>query len=116
MARGDSELRRSFFLLGSLALSGALLYWAQPVLVPVMIAILAAFLLAPVVSRLEHWRIPRFVASSITVIGAAIVLLGVMHIFVLQVRSLVSELPTYRTQVKAKIVHVREATAETWIV
>ena len=36
--------------------------WAKELLLPLILAILISFLLAPVVSRLERWRFPRAVA------------------------------------------------------
>src|SRR6185436_10594147 len=48
----------------------ACLYWAQIVLIPVALALLLTFMLAPVVSRLERWRVPRALAV------VAVVLLG----------------------------------------
>jgi AI-2 transport protein TqsA len=36
--------------------------WAKEFLLPLILAILISFLLAPVVSRLERWRFPRVVA------------------------------------------------------
>src|SRR5437764_422472 len=46
MSIGDDGLRRTFFHLGSFAFIGALLYWAQPVFMPLAIAVLAlAFLM-----------------------------------------------------------------------
>lgn len=50
---GESELRRFFYLLGCLALVGAILYWARPVVIPLSIAALATFVLAPTVGRMD---------------------------------------------------------------
>src|SRR6187402_497413 len=40
----------------------AILYWAQAVLIPIALATLLTFLLAPLVSRLQRWGIKRGVS------------------------------------------------------
>ena len=55
----------------------AVLYFARELLIPLAFALLLAFLLSPVVKRLEGWRIPRAVASSL-VLFVACALLAVM--------------------------------------
>ena len=87
MGTADLELRRTFYFLGSLMLIGALLYWAQPVLIPLAIAILWTFILTPVVGRLERWGLPRFLASAIAVLGVAIVFIGIGNIFGSMIQS-----------------------------
>src|SRR5258708_10709759 len=48
--------------------------WAKELLLPLILAILISFLLAPVVSRLERWRFPRAVAVlSVVAIGFALI-------------------------------------------
>ena len=83
-----------------------MLYLAKEVLIPLALAILFSFLLAPVVRRLERWlwRIPAtliavFVAFSL--IGAIAVVAGKQAI------SLAAKLPEYRENIIKKIHAVR---------
>jgi predicted PurR-regulated permease PerM len=46
------------------------LRWAAAVFIPLMLSLILTYALAPLVDRLEHWRVPR-------VIGAAVILLGI---------------------------------------
>jgi predicted PurR-regulated permease PerM len=51
----------------------AALYLARPVLIPLAFAILTSYALNPLVSSLEHWRIPRAAAATLVltaVVGA----------------------------------------------
>ncbi len=48
-----------------------MLRWASAVCIPVMLAVLISYTLSPLVTRLQHWRIPR-------AIGAAFLLLGIL--------------------------------------
>src|ERR1051325_10078786 len=115
MPRPDTDLRRTFYLLGSITLAGALLYWARPVLILVLIAMLATFILAPMVAWLERRRIPRFIASTIAVLAVAVLLIGIVYVFILQTTELTSDAPAYKTQISAKIHHLRTAVTNSWL-
>lgn len=113
---GESELRRIFYLLGSLALVGAIVYWARPVLIPVTFAVLTTFVLTPLVARMERWGVPRFLACTGALLAAAVVIAAIAHIFIQQMGELASEAPTYKTQITEKIGGLREAAAHSWVV
>jgi len=112
---GESDLRRTYYLLAILALVGAFMYWARPVMMPVTIAVLTSFVLAPLVGRMERWGVPRFVASTAALAGAAVLLIGIAQVFVQQVGSLAHEIPTYKTQIAQKVGDLRQAAANSWI-
>jgi predicted PurR-regulated permease PerM len=48
----------------------AILYFARELLIPLAFAMLLAFLLSPIVKRLESWRIPRAPASALVLVAA----------------------------------------------
>src|SRR4030095_10850763 len=73
--------------LAGLVLLIACLYWAREVLVPVALAILLTFLLAPLVPLLERRRLPRVPAVVLVVLLALGVLGGVGMVLVTQVMS-----------------------------
>jgi predicted PurR-regulated permease PerM len=84
------------------------LYWAQAVLVPVALAILLTFVLTPPVTWLERW-----VGS-----GAAVLIVVTLVFSLLglagwglgrQMNHLVEDLPSYRSNIRAKIADVRGA-------
>src|SRR5258707_1826572 len=76
--------------------------WAKELLVPLILAILISFLLAPVVSRLEHWRFPRAVAVlSVVAIGFALIG-GLCSTLSLEGLDLVNSLPKYRDNIHAR--------------
>lgn len=79
-----------------------MLYLAKEVLIPLALAILFAFLLAPVVRRLERWlwRIPATLIAvflAFSLIGAIAVIAGKQAI------SLAAKLPEYRENIIEKI-------------
>ena len=57
----------SFATLGSLFLIVLMLYWGQPVLMPLAFALLLAFVLNPVVSLLRRWRVRHTLAVTVVV-------------------------------------------------
>lgn len=88
------------------ALVVAVLYWAQPVVVPVVLAILFTFVLAPVVITLQ--RFLGRVGAVVLVVALAFGALGLSGWAVgQQMTSIVDELPSYRANIRQKIRDVR---------
>lgn len=112
---GESELRRTFYLLGSLTLVGVLLYWARPVVILVTLAVLTTFVLAPIVGRLERLGVPRIFASTIALVCVTVLLIAIGHIFFQQMGRLASDLPAYKTQMAEKVDDLRNAANESWV-
>ena len=84
------------------------LYWAQAVLVPIALAILLSFVLAPPVNWLERWlgRVP----AVLMVVTLVFVVLGLAGWgLARQMNNLADDLPRYRVNILAKIADVRGA-------
>jgi predicted PurR-regulated permease PerM len=92
------------------AIIGAL-YFGREVFVPIALAILLSFVLAPLVRLLQRWHIPR----GLSVIS--VVLLAFMSIFALggviatQVAELAGDLPQYQFTMREKIKSLRGTAA-----
>jgi predicted PurR-regulated permease PerM len=84
------------------------LYWAQDVLVPIALAILLTFLLAPPVTWLQRWvgRIPA-VLAIVTLVFTIFGLAG--WGLARQMDNLAQDLPRYRVNILHKIADVRGA-------
>src|SRR5918992_4282951 len=84
-----------FVILASVCVVTAALYFAQEVLIPLALAVLITFLLAPLVTRLERWRLGR-VPSVVIVVGLAMALVaGIGAIVTRQMLRLLYDLPKY---------------------
>ena len=84
----------------------AVLYWAQAVLVPIALAALLAFMLAPLVTMLQRW-IGR-VASVVSVVALTSALFGLAGWGLFrQATSLIDELPQYRANIHRKVADLR---------
>jgi predicted PurR-regulated permease PerM/methylmalonyl-CoA mutase cobalamin-binding subunit len=93
-------------LVGLVIMVGCL-YWAREVLVPVALAVLLTFLLAPLVTLLERRGVPSMPAVVLVVVLALGVVSGVGAMLVTQVVSLGAELPSYKDNIKQKISDLR---------
>jgi predicted PurR-regulated permease PerM len=98
-------------LLGVLVTAVAALYFGQEILMPVALAILLSFALAPVVMRLRRWRLGR-VPSVIGVVALMFVLIiGFGMVVGTQLVDLANNLPSYEQNIRAKIRSLRGAAA-----
>jgi predicted PurR-regulated permease PerM len=99
----------SLFLLPTVVLIIASLFWAQAVLIPVAVSILLTFLLTPVADSLERLGLGRAFSVILIVILAFSFLAAVGWIVTLQLTSVANELPTYRKNIEQKIADIRGA-------
>ena len=92
-----------------IAMIVAALYFGQDILVPLALAILISFALAPFVIRLRRWRLGR-VSSVLTVVLLLFaVLIGFGSIVAIQILDLADNLPTYEYNIRNKIRSVKTA-------
>src|SRR6202166_1709242 len=83
------------------------LYFARVMLVPLALAVLFTFVLAPLVTALERIRIPRFFAIFL-VVGITVSGIGIMGWTVgNQLIDVTNQLPSYKTNIKEKIDAIR---------
>ncbi len=98
------------FLLPVLLIA-AVLYFAREILVPLALAILLSFVLAPLLRKLQKWRIPRGVAVPVVVLIAFAVVFGLGALVAMQVTTLASDLPRYQTTLREKVQDLKGMTA-----
>jgi predicted PurR-regulated permease PerM len=87
----------------------AFLYVARDVIVPIILAVLLSFLLAPAVRALRRWRIGRVTAVSLTVSMAFLAILGFGAVVVQELSILAQQIPEYRSNLETKIRALPEA-------
>jgi predicted PurR-regulated permease PerM len=91
----------------------ACLYVGREVLVPIALAVLMSFVLAPLVRLLQGWYVPRGLAVIVVVLVAFAAISGLGGLMVTQVNQLASDLPRYQSTLREKIESLRGATAGT---
>src|SRR5262245_32602570 len=87
----------------AIVIAVAVLRYAQEVFVPLALAILLTFLLAPLVERLQRLRINRVVAVIVSVALTMFLLGGLLWIVFHQFTDLANQLPSYRRQLRANL-------------
>src|ERR1700722_3449894 len=82
---------------------GAALYFARSVLIPIALAVLFAFLLAPLVTLLEKARLGRTGPVLVVVLLVAGLVMGLGYLVFNQAISLAAQLPNYKSTISRKI-------------
>ena len=91
----------------------ACVYIGREVLVPVALAILMSFVLAPLVDFLERYYVPRSVAVIVVVLFAFAGVFSLGGLMISQVDQLASDLPGYQSTLREKIQSLRGIAAGT---
>ena len=89
----------------------AILYFGRPVFVPLAVAILLAFVLAPLVRVLHRWHLGRIPSIIIVVLIAFLTIFGLGMVLGEQVTHLAAALPQYQDTLTKKIDALRGMTA-----
>ena len=90
----------------------ATLYFGREVLLPMALAVLLSFVLAPLVRLLQRLYLPRFAAVAIVVLLAFGVIFGLATLMFAQVSQLAGDLPRYQSNLAEKVQTLRGATRE----
>src|ERR1700722_7785825 len=86
------------------------LYVGREIFVPVALAILLSFVLAPPVSVLQRVRVPRGIAVVGVVLFAFAIIFALGSLIATQLSRLAGDLPRYQVTIQSKIQSVRGVT------
>ena len=89
----------------------AALYFTRDILVPIALAVLLSFLLAPIVRMLQRWHLPKSLAVVCAVASALAIALSLAAMVVLEVNQLANDLPRYQATLASKVHNLRDAVA-----
>src|SRR5215203_1999436 len=89
----------------------ATLYFGREIFVPIALAILLSFVLAPLVGLLQHLRVPRGAAVVSVVVAAFALIFAMGSLLATQLTQLAGDLPRYQSTISEKIQSIRETTA-----
>ncbi|MGV8855214.1 MAG: AI-2E family transporter [Devosia sp.] len=95
--RGQALVTTSIILI-----SVVVLYLGAGILVPLVLAVLLAFALAPLIRRLRRMHLPHIVAVLVAVLLAGAVLATIGYVVARQLIKLATDLPSYQATVTAK--------------
>ena len=94
------------FIVGVLVVAG--LYFAREILVPIALAGLLSFVLAPLVRFLQRLRVPRTLAVLGAVVAALVASLSLATMVMIEVNQLASDLPRYQATLSDKMQTLRD--------
>ena len=97
------SLTRKFMLVVIAAVVVSGIYFGRPVLMPLALAVLMSFALAPLVGLLKRWHLGNVVPVLISVLLAIVVLTSLGGFMGAQLAKLAAELPGYQTNLSHKI-------------
>jgi predicted PurR-regulated permease PerM len=87
------------------------LYFGREIFVPIALAVLLSFVLAPLVGLLQRLRAPRGLAVVSVVITAFALIFAMGSLLATQLTQLAGDLPRYQSTISEKIQSFRETTA-----
>jgi len=88
-----------------------MLYFGRDIIIPIAMAILLSFVLAPLVGLLQRIHVPRGIAVVGVVIFAFAVIFATGSLLATQLAQLAGDLPRYQSTITDKIQAFRETTA-----
>ena len=105
--RREIALPHALYLAGALLIAGFVAYWLRDVLTPIFLAFIIAYILDPVVDRLEAWKVPRPLGIVIVLGGTLIALVAflalVLPSIVAEVAGVIQELPRQLAALRSRL-------------
>ena len=88
----------------------AALYFAREVLIPITVAVILSFMLAPLVTRMQRWHVPHVAAVLLALLVGLGVVGAVGAVIGTQVASIAQDIPQYTATITRKVHVVQEMT------
>src|SRR5450432_4108870 len=88
-----------------------MLYFGREIIIPIALAILLSFVLAPLVGLLQRMRVPRGLAVVSVVVLAFALIFAMGSLLASQLTQLAGDLPRYQSTISEKIQSFRDTTA-----
>ncbi len=82
------------------------LYWAQAILIPVLAAMLLAFLVLPMVGKLHRWRLPNWLAALTGILAVLAVGIALFGFLSWQILSFAGDMPMMQSALEKKGSHI----------
>src|SRR6202521_4635688 len=87
------------------------LYFGREIIIPIALAILLSFVLAPLVGLLQRTRVPRGLAVVSVVVIAFVLIFAMGSLLATQLTQLAGDLPRYQSTISEKIQSFRDTKA-----
>jgi len=107
---GRAQARDPAKMMTVFVLAVVTLYFGREVLIPITLALLLAFLLAPLVALFRRWRLGRIPSVLLVVTVTIGVLLGIGSVIGSQIGSLAHDIPKYTKTIETKVSTIQAET------
>ncbi len=94
LEQGIPGYMKYFFILASLTLTVYIIIISRSIFNPLLAALIMGLLLTPLASRMERFRIPRALSTTLSILLVFIVLTGISWFFSGQIANIASDLDT----------------------
>ena len=108
IAAGERDQTKTLVTVGAVI---AALYFGKEIFVPIALAILLSFALAPAVRKLHALGLGRLFPVLLTTLLAFIVIFGLLGVVATQLRDVATELPRYEATMVKKVSSLKSATS-----
>ncbi|MCC9137438.1 AI-2E family transporter [Pontibacter silvestris] len=108
MSKKINQIKKLTWILLFLILSVYVLVQAREFLYPIFMAVLFAYLLYPVVKKLEEWGVPRIIANFVTIITAMAVVVGLLTMLYKQLATFLDDFPGLQQQALSNLDRLQE--------
>jgi predicted PurR-regulated permease PerM len=108
MKKGERILVYSAVVFGALFFLFMGLNAAEPFLVPLLTAMVMAFLVLPITNRLEKWGFKKIWATTVSTLVLLVLAVGFMYIVFLQIKSFTNDWEEIRTQMGKRFEEITE--------
>lgn len=108
MKSNDSQLFRTFLVVATLCLVVTIIVVGKPVLAPLALSCLLAFVLTPIVRYCEARMVPRGIAVGFTITLTVLVVIFLASAFIGQLGQMADEMPMHEREIESKVARVRE--------
>jgi predicted PurR-regulated permease PerM len=107
----NPEAPRRHWAMNIVGIAGilALCYFGESVLVVMLVAVLLAFILAPIVDLLTYLRFPRSLAAAMAILLLLGALSGIVYFSYNQAATLLQDLPKYTSKVRDSALRFRKS-------
>ena len=103
----NSQARPTATVLLTVIVVVTVLRLAQDLFIPLALAVLLTFVLAPIVTRLQRWHINRLIGVIVSLALALALIVGVGDVIFGQFTDLAHQLPQYELHLREHITHLR---------
>lgn len=93
------SFQRLFYAIATAFALFAILVLAKPILIPLSVAMLIAFILLPLAKKFESWGVKRILATFLSMFSVFLLLVGVIFFFSTQVISLSEEFSNFQDRI-----------------